>query len=483
MSQTATEKGRFVQFPLHLIYGCENLTRDDKWVILAIMGECWTEGPYRLSYREISGLSGVPISLLSSYNDKKTGIRREGVMDRIERVTGYIHVNSGKDLSANGKPRGNTQSYITIDYARIWKENVAYCETKKQVNNVPQDYQPVSYANRCVSPANAPVLYANKPVSYANKPVSVSRSKVTTYISNTLLDKQEEKDISVVSAFAEHNPPIISSSDLPITKTNVVLQANPIIESSLTIDTEYHSQLSPNQASFSTSEVENSTSLQTVDVMPIPECIAVAPTSPYSAPCEVESSNSTSETDKPLVGLTPPVKKALSTKGIVEQTTFLPDTSNVIRMEDRKTTKKVTPMQHLFESYNQTLSDLFKKEIVAVENRTSKSELEALLKSGGTSELLRLVIVDMWNESTNGEYWWRNIKRMTLKAVCNQYATRAPGLKQTLETCQSPVTPQVTPKKLTRTPEQQARYEMAQRFAKIGAEQIRKEKELIAAKG
>lgn len=57
-------KGQFVQFPVHLIYGIPDLSRDDKWVLLSIMGRYWGSGPHRLSYREIAALSGVPISLL-----------------------------------------------------------------------------------------------------------------------------------------------------------------------------------------------------------------------------------------------------------------------------------------------------------------------------------------------------------------------------------------------------------------------------------
>src|SRR6266568_2842584 len=65
------DKGQFVQFPLHLIYERKDLSRDDKWVLLSIMGTYWTEGPHRLSYREVAALSGVPLALLTSYLDKR----------------------------------------------------------------------------------------------------------------------------------------------------------------------------------------------------------------------------------------------------------------------------------------------------------------------------------------------------------------------------------------------------------------------------
>src|SRR5260221_187649 len=187
---TQTEKGQFVQFPVQLIYGQAELTRDDKWVLLAIMGECWAEGTYRISYREISALADIPISLLSTFTDKKTGKYHEGIINRITRVTGYLIMETGKEVNAaTGKLKGNAQTYITINYARIWQDNRNYCEARKSrqvVSN--KDYQPVSHTNKVVSHTNNPDSNTNNLVSNVNKPVSDLPLESPTYITKTIED-------------------------------------------------------------------------------------------------------------------------------------------------------------------------------------------------------------------------------------------------------------------------------------------------------
>src|SRR5260221_1255481 len=187
---TQTEKGQFVQFPVQLIYGQAELTRDDKWVLLAIMGECWAEGTYRISYREISALADIPISLLSTFTDKKTGKYHEGIINRITRVTGYLIMETGKEINAaTGKLKGNAQTYITINYARIWQDNRNYCEARKSrqvVSN--KDYQPVSHTNKVVSYTNNPDSNTNNLVSNVNKPVSDLPLESPTYITKTIED-------------------------------------------------------------------------------------------------------------------------------------------------------------------------------------------------------------------------------------------------------------------------------------------------------
>jgi hypothetical protein len=127
----------------------------------------WTEEPFKLSYREVAAISGAPLSLLSSYTDKK-GVFHEGIMDRIERVTGYIHRFMGKEVGSAGKPKGNAQSYIKINYAKIWQDNCEYSKVKKNL--------PVSHTNR-LDPQ--PVLHTNEPVSYVNTSVSIPNKPVS----------------------------------------------------------------------------------------------------------------------------------------------------------------------------------------------------------------------------------------------------------------------------------------------------------------
>src|SRR5579884_88723 len=195
-------KGQFVQFPVHLIYGIPDLSRDDKWVLLSIMGRYWGSGPHRLSYREIAALSGVPISLLSSFIDKKAGKPHEGILERIVRVTGYLRLELRKAINPlTGQPCKQAQTYISIDYARIWQDNLAYCEKRKSVAYTNTSYdESVPYVNSSVS-------YTNATVPTTNGSVSVSRSEMPPidYIDyEDITDSQEEGKGD--AAIADHPP-------------------------------------------------------------------------------------------------------------------------------------------------------------------------------------------------------------------------------------------------------------------------------------
>lgn len=196
----AAERGGFVQYPCQLIYNCPVLNRDDKWVLLSIMGVCWTEGPYRLSYRDIAALSGVPISLLSSVAAKDGKPAKEGIMDRLKRLE-YIRCVMGKEKdTTTGKAKGNAQTYIYVNYTKIWAESLTFKSEAYKVNEpVLNTNTPVSYTNRFVPHANSPVPNTNEGVSYTNEPVRDSRSKVGTYITYINSDKEDSKDTDAMS--------------------------------------------------------------------------------------------------------------------------------------------------------------------------------------------------------------------------------------------------------------------------------------------
>lgn len=211
-SPTSEGKGQFVQAPLHLIYGLPGLTRDDKWVLLSIMGKCWEEGKrYKLSFREIESISGVPVSLLSSYTSKKTGTRREGIIDRIVRVTSYLIVTLDKEIDeVTGRPRKQAQMYIALNYTRIWQDNSKYCSEKRvksvsHANTLQQKEkaESVSHANATVSHANTSVLPANGSVSYANGSVRNVSVNSPPYITLDYLDNQITLDSNSDAASAD----------------------------------------------------------------------------------------------------------------------------------------------------------------------------------------------------------------------------------------------------------------------------------------
>jgi hypothetical protein len=230
MSQTekASERGGFVQYPCQLIYNCSDLNRDDKWVLLSIMGVCWTEGPYRLSYRDIAALSGVPLSLLSSIAEKNEKPAKEGIMDRLKRLE-YVRCVMGKETdTTTGKAKGNAQTYIYVNYKKIWGESIFY---KTDPYKVKENYQPVPNTNRSVSYTNELVLIRNRGVRIkngsvpdTNEPVRDASSKSPIYISYMDLDncrQKEDKEESIVPANADHYLTISSFENLGIADLSV----------------------------------------------------------------------------------------------------------------------------------------------------------------------------------------------------------------------------------------------------------------------
>lgn len=217
------ERGNFVQYPCQLIYNCPNLNRDDRWALLSIMGVCWTEEFYKLSYRDVSKLSGIPLSLLSSITGKDGRPDKEGIMDRLKRLE-YIYCALGKELnSATGKPRGNAQTYIKVNYTKIWAESILYKITPYSPQ---KDFEPVSYTNRLTEKPNQPVSYTNapvphantsvpntnRPVSYTNAPVRDLSVNLPPYITYTNIDNLDKIDKSVLSG--DKNTPSHNLSNL-----------------------------------------------------------------------------------------------------------------------------------------------------------------------------------------------------------------------------------------------------------------------------
>lgn len=156
------DKGRFVQYQHYLIYGCPELSRDDKWVLLAIMGKCWQDGFHALSYRTIAKLAQISFSTLSSTEKKG-----EGIIDRLVRFR-FIQVKLDKEIDPlTGEKCGNAKTYIRVNYAYLWQLNTAYCSNSKD-EPVRTENEPVRQENRFVRTENGSVRQENEPVRGAS---------------------------------------------------------------------------------------------------------------------------------------------------------------------------------------------------------------------------------------------------------------------------------------------------------------------------
>ena len=143
---------------------------------------------------------------------------------------------------------------------------------------------------------------------------------------------------------------------------------------------------------------------------------------------------------------------------------------------------KITQVQidRVFETMNEVLrspSVYGQPDFSLVPSRKATDEVKQLIKAKALPSVLKAVILDMWNEYKNGEYWWRVKGRMTVPAICGQYSSRAPGLMPKVKLVEPPTD---TPK--AETVVDISRYEtplmlrMRERKAKFEASQLQQVK-------
>lgn len=128
------ENGTFGQIPHIVLYGLPDLPVQDKWALSALIGMAWLsngktdkerEGPYKLSTREISNITGIQHATLRSKEGKAP---RVGVLDRLQE-TGYITFFDAKPIDPTTGKEGRMQTYLYVHLERIWKDNAKFVET------------------------------------------------------------------------------------------------------------------------------------------------------------------------------------------------------------------------------------------------------------------------------------------------------------------------------------------------------------------
>lgn len=125
----------FTQCPNIILYGLPDVAIMDKWALLTLVGMCWDrtrgnktlkerEGPYKLSLREISAITGVKHNALRSTDGKDP---RQGVLDRLQAMK-YVSVIDGKPVNDVTGQEGRKQTYLYIHLEKIWIDNAKYME-------------------------------------------------------------------------------------------------------------------------------------------------------------------------------------------------------------------------------------------------------------------------------------------------------------------------------------------------------------------
>lgn len=175
----------FTQSPNVILYGLPHLPIQDRWALLTLMGLCWDrsqtgktleelEGPYKLSLREISNLTGVDYTILRSKQGKNP---REGVLDRLGRF-GYIAICEGRPVEEYTGALGREQTYLYIHLRKIWLENMSFADVWRvpanRLTNANLVAFTVDHANSHVDVANSSVGNANNHVDHANHTVDAA---------------------------------------------------------------------------------------------------------------------------------------------------------------------------------------------------------------------------------------------------------------------------------------------------------------------
>jgi hypothetical protein len=214
----------YLQCPKMLLYGRPDLAIQDKWALISLMGLCWRrtgvslkelEGPYKLSLREISTITGVKHTALRRKEGKDP---RDGVLDRLQAV-GYVTVVDGKPIDQITGKEGRAQTYLYIHLEKIWIENSVFSEEgrlpeNRQVSetsfkiisgvtvnvvNSPESPEIVNVVNSTVSYVNSDVNQGNSDVNVVNHTVNGASSNSAQY-SNTLNTK-ENKETPAISPY------------------------------------------------------------------------------------------------------------------------------------------------------------------------------------------------------------------------------------------------------------------------------------------
>ncbi len=207
----------FLQCPNVLLYGRPDLAIQDKWSLISLMGLCWDryrvgrtlkelEGPYKLSLREISSITGVKHTALRRKEGKEP---RDGVLDRLQAV-GYVTAVDGKPIDQVTGKEGRAQTYLYIHLEKIWIENSIFTKDGRlpenrlvseasfkvvdddtvNVVNSPESPVIVNVVNSTVSYVNSDVNQDNSHVNVVNHTVNGASSNSAQY-SNTLNTKED----------------------------------------------------------------------------------------------------------------------------------------------------------------------------------------------------------------------------------------------------------------------------------------------------
>jgi hypothetical protein len=160
------------------------------------MGLCWDryksgktlkelEGPYKLSLREISSITGVDHTALRRREGKNT---REGVLDHLQKI-GYLTYLEGKPVDEFTGKEGRAQTYIYIHLERIWKDNEAFSKE----NRLPSNRLVAVSSFHIVDQNNTTVDDNNSDVDQNNTTVVENNHTVVNASSNSAQDNKTNK--------------------------------------------------------------------------------------------------------------------------------------------------------------------------------------------------------------------------------------------------------------------------------------------------
>lgn len=133
----------FTQCPNILIHGLPDLSIHERWAMLSLMSLCWDrsgtnsksleelEGPYKLSLRDISNITGIDHTSLRNRQGKTPRI---GILDHLQQIR-YVTIRTGRPIDDFSGEPGREQIYLYIHLRKIWEDNETFAENWRAPKN------------------------------------------------------------------------------------------------------------------------------------------------------------------------------------------------------------------------------------------------------------------------------------------------------------------------------------------------------------
>jgi hypothetical protein len=201
--QDASEVKNYTRVPNMLIFGYNQISPQEKWLLVCLKHLCGKRGTRHLSLRYIAEQTGISTGALSRSKDKK-GKVNEGMIAHLHQA-GLIH----SEIKQH-EGHGNPQFHITI--TDTWQLNQSFFETRSDFGRVLEDVsypvrisdKPVQISDGLVRNSDEPV---RNPVQYQDyiQDYNKTTDKITSLVAHATTHTESETDVQTSFGRDDHD--------------------------------------------------------------------------------------------------------------------------------------------------------------------------------------------------------------------------------------------------------------------------------------